>query len=143
MKKIFIDRMVPFLLLFVISVVTGLVEIRFIGFSVVATLIIRGTALISDWLLSKPYAKAKNRLVVSFGLRFPNSPLFASYLAYSFSLFIIFLTHPIRLLILYAFDMVTLESIIKSIIASILLVFVFAWVVDFLTKKVKAYFKKE
>ena len=125
MKKLFIDRMVPFLLLVIISVVTAFVEIRFIGFSLVATLIIRGTALILDWLLSKPYAKVKNRLVISFGLKFPKSPMFASYLAYSFSLFIIFLTHPIRLLILYAFDMVTLDSMIKSLIASILLVFVF------------------
>lgn len=143
MKKLFIDRMVPFLLLTILNVLTFFGEVYIIGFSVETTLIIRGTTLILDWLLTKPYVLIRSKLMIYFGFNFPKSPLFVSYLAYSFGLFIFLFVHLIRLLILFAFDMVTIDSMIKSLVASILLIFMFAWIVDLATKKVRMYFDRK
>lgn len=142
MKKMFVDRMVPFLLLVIVNVLTFFGEVHIIGFSVVATLIIRGTTLGIDWFLTKPYVWIRDKLMVYFELKFPKTPLFNSYLSYSFGLSIFFFVHLIRLLILYAFTMVTIESMIKSLIASVLLIFIFAWLVNLLTKRIKIYFKQ-
>lgn len=143
MRKLFIDRMIPFLLLVIFNVIAFFGEVHLIGFSVIATLIIRGTTLGFDWFLTKPYVWIRNKLTVYFKFKFPKSPLFASYLGYSFGLSIFFFVHFVRLLILYTFDMVTVESMLRSLGISILFIFIFAWLVDLITKKVKIYFKKE